>query len=175
MHLTFAMGYGRDAAYREQVRRRSVALVSTLPDSPSPMPKAPGFDVSPTSKRKGDAADLSAALGIGPTARDAAASPSTLRTAAAGMQTSTSHVDLRDVDVATMREPPLRRVVVDDDEQVDCASVSCMNDAFSTGIIFGECSGCHDRLADMLVTDGLCQWDIDQSGEGEVYCLAAHV
>lgn len=139
VRLTFARGYGRDAAFREQTRRRSIKLVASLPSGPGPQPRAAG-DWSPAAT---------------PTS-----SPTISPTATASMQTSTSHVDLREPDAGRRAA----RVVVL--EIVDCGCFAGFLGDF--GAPYSEpCSACTPDGP--LFSDGLCQWDIDQSGEGEVY------
>ena len=141
LHLTFARGYGRDAAFREQVRRRSVRLEAALPSTPGPQPRAAG-DWSP--------------------------SPDKTR-AEMAIQTSTSHVDLRDADAGAVR-----RVRADSDDGYDCAAASCFA-GFDWGAPLAEpCSACTPEGV-LLLSDGLCQWDIDHAGEGEVFTRAEAV
>ncbi|KAH8095994.1 PGAP1-like protein [Aureococcus anophagefferens] len=114
--LTFSMGYGRDAAFREQSRRRSSRLPPGLPVSPGHQPRAGAFD-SPEKVPP-------------PPATPPPPPPPPRSFASAGIQTSSA---------------------------AGAAASTCPQES---GAILG---------------DGLCQWDIDRAGDGEVLSAAEEV
>ncbi|KAH8062685.1 PGAP1-like protein [Aureococcus anophagefferens] len=115
--LTFSMGYGRDAAFREQSRRRSSRLPPGLPASPGHQPRAEAFD-SPEKVPP-------------PATPPPPPPPPPPRSfASAGIQTSSA---------------------------AGAAASTCPQES---GAILG---------------DGLCQWDIDRAGDGEVLSAAEEV
>jgi len=179
--LTFSMGYGRDAAFREQSRRRSSRLPPGLPVSPGHQPRAEAFD-SPEKVPPPPATPPATPPPPPPPPRSfASAGIQTSSAAGAAASTSTAEllvdlrepvtpVDLRAAPAAPRPAPPR---VVDDDAAGDCGCMGDMGDMALSPFALEPCSCPQESGA--ILGDGLCQWDIDRAGDGEVLSAAEEV
>ena len=164
MRLTFALGWGRDAAFREQARRRSVhpGQPASLPDSPGHQPRAEGFHYSP--ERVAPKAFATAEVQTSQHHLGVDAATTGLDGLGIDAATDQLMIDLRRPREAPSKvagDPQAPRVVVDDDA-FDCGCMA--GDLSPFGLEPCSCEVDGERL----LGDGLCQWDIDRAGDGEV-------